>query len=305
LSRQPDSEQAAETRVRMANVFLSRGEFEKALPYAEAAAEKKSEAGMGCLIRCYQGLGDEQQEGVWHERMVDRHPSGENARERYLWSRRTGLGDAKALADEATRRLGAGSGFLRAFSRARLRQGSAQVRMGQADSQAQNAQAYSQARSGTFFWLAGRPDEAVEFYQAAAELSEDLALAAFCHSCCALIAEERGDQAGRDAALAAVAALRGPETDHYRRFASLLGKGISDKKIDPEEAEGIAASAPAADQGAMNFLLGYAMLLVGRTREAVPFLGAGSMSRTLASATLRDRGLVPGKIKNPDKQESE
>ncbi|HEV3339866.1 MAG TPA: hypothetical protein VG125_05900, partial [Pirellulales bacterium] len=111
LSRQPNNEQAAQTRVGMANVFISRGEWEKALPYAEAAAAKKSEEAMACLIRCYQGLGDEEEEGVWHERIVDRHPSGENARERYLWSRRTGLGDAKGLGEEAAMRLGAGNAF--------------------------------------------------------------------------------------------------------------------------------------------------------------------------------------------------
>src|SRR4029077_11985332 len=58
LSQQPDDEQATNVRVEMANVFVTRGEWEKALPYVEAAASKNSEAGMAALIRCYQGLGD-------------------------------------------------------------------------------------------------------------------------------------------------------------------------------------------------------------------------------------------------------
>lgn len=84
----------AQTRVEIANFFMQRKEWEKAKPYAEAAAESWAEWAMLCAVRCYQGLLDEEQEGVWLGRLLERYPSRNHALNYFYWCHRTGLGDA-------------------------------------------------------------------------------------------------------------------------------------------------------------------------------------------------------------------
>lgn len=84
----------AQTRVEIANFFMERKEWEKAKPYAEAAAESWAEWAMLCAVRCYAGLLDEEQEGVWRGRLVERYPSYAHAENYFFWCCRTGLGDA-------------------------------------------------------------------------------------------------------------------------------------------------------------------------------------------------------------------
>jgi tetratricopeptide (TPR) repeat protein len=280
LSRQPDDEQTASFRVGMANVFISRSAWEQALPYAESAAKKQSQAAMACLIRCYQGLGDDQQEGAWHERIVERYPSAANAREHYLWSRRTGLGDAQVLADRAFSRIGPEQEF---------------------------AQLNEQMRFAAFYWLSRRVDDAIRCYESAASMAEDPGSPAFCRLCIALIDQEKGDQASRDEALAQLSTLRGPEARPFQNLKSWWNNGLAAKNLDPDGAQQLVADAPRERKPAMNFLVGYALLLNQQTQDAVPFLqtaatlgqGAGAPSRALAAAALRDRGLVPGRLAEP------
>ncbi|HJT35202.1 MAG TPA: hypothetical protein VJ783_24470 [Pirellulales bacterium] len=280
LAHSADGAQASSLRLEIANTFLARGEWEKALPYAEASAATNSEAGMICLIRCYQGLGDDEQEGAWHERITDRFPSAATARDHYLWSRRTGLGDARALADRALTRIGPGQLF---------------------------AAPAEQMRFAAFYWLAHRPDEAIRCYELAASMAPEQGNPAFCHLCIALISEEKGDRASRDEALAQATAMRRPESQHFQKLSDWLSEGFAAQKLDVDAAGQFVAEAPRNDRPAMNYLVGYAMLLTRQSQDAVQFLqmaatlgqGAGAPSRTLASAALRDRGLIPGRLNEP------
>lgn len=86
----------AQTRVEIANFFMQRKEFERAKPYAEAAAESWAEWAMLCAVRCDQGLLDEEQEGIWLGRLLERYPSRNHAVHYFYWCHRTGLGDADA-----------------------------------------------------------------------------------------------------------------------------------------------------------------------------------------------------------------
>lgn len=282
LARLEDDETKASLRIDVANVFLDRGEYGKALPYAAAAVEKNSEPAMDCMVRCHLGLGDDEEEGLWHERISDRYPSARNAREQYFWSRRSGLGDAAALAEAALLRIGPEQEF---------------------------APLGEQLRYAAFFWLTHHFDDAVGCYQRVAGMAhDDPGKSAFANVCIALIGQEQGDAAARDAALETLAALRGADVDQFRRTATWLAAGLKAKHLDIAAAQQIAADAPAAYQPAINFVLGYALALAGQAQDAVPFLQTAStlrqapeaMSRTLAAAALRDRGLVPGKLRQGD-----
>lgn len=276
LARVDDQQAAASVRVEMANVLIGRGEWTLALPYAEEAAKKKSEAAMAALIRCYQGLGEDELEGDWHERIVDRYPGAAHAREYYLWSRRTGLRDAQRLRNDAMLRIGPQQPF---------------------------APADEQIRYAAFYWLARRPDDAIRCYELASSMADHAAVTAFAGLCIALLSEEKGDTGGRDQALADVAALGDADVKHYQELAKWLG-GLADKKLSRDVAEQLSMAAPFAEKPATDYLLGYAFLLAGQTKDALTYLersatskkGANATSRTMASAVLRDRGLVPGKL---------
>lgn len=278
LGRVPDGEQATAVRLKMAGVLLSRAKYEAALPYALAAAEKKSETAMNYVIQCYQGLGDDEQEGVWHERIEERYASAVHAREHYLWSRRTGLGDSQALADRALARIGQGQLFAMPFE---LR------------------------RYAAFYWLSHRLDDAIRCYELAAEMDRPQGNPAFSYLSIALLNQEKNDAAARDEALAQISDVS--TSEQFLKLAKWLEAGFAAKSLDVDEAQELAATAPRNDQPAINFLIGYALLLSRQPNDAVPFLetaatlnqGATAPSRTLAAATLRDRGLNPGPLQEP------
>ena len=84
-------------RVQIANQYMDQGEWEKARPYAAEAAESWAEWAMLCAIRCYRGLGDEDHEGIWRERIVERYPQTHHWLDYYIWARRTGSHKAQQL----------------------------------------------------------------------------------------------------------------------------------------------------------------------------------------------------------------
>jgi tetratricopeptide (TPR) repeat protein len=91
----------ARVRVKIANHFMEKGEWEQARPYADAAAETYAAWAMLCAARCYEGLGDYQTAEQWVARMAERY-DGQQV-EWFVWCKRTGHGNveqAAALARE-------------------------------------------------------------------------------------------------------------------------------------------------------------------------------------------------------------
>ncbi len=81
----------------IANYYMSQGEFEKALPYAERAAESWSGRPMLCAANCREGLRQWDRAALWMQRVSDRYARSSGFKY-LLWCARTGHGDRQAAA---------------------------------------------------------------------------------------------------------------------------------------------------------------------------------------------------------------
>ena len=141
--------------------------WEEARPYALAAAETWAQWGMLCAARCYEGLKDWKTADLWIRRADDRYPDS-GWTNWYQFCQRTGHGDIEAA---------------RAFTEERLK--AVEGRAGLAD-----------LRTAAYFYRSTRALEKARgaLTQAAAMDPRDPSLAVDL----ALVADELGDQAGRD-----------------------------------------------------------------------------------------------------------
>jgi tetratricopeptide (TPR) repeat protein len=89
----------ARVQVTIANHLRAKGEKEKALSYAEAAAETWAEWAMQCASQCNEDLENWDRAEMWIRRASERYPAG--ARNWMNWCQRTGKGDLKAATQVA------------------------------------------------------------------------------------------------------------------------------------------------------------------------------------------------------------
>jgi tetratricopeptide (TPR) repeat protein len=89
--KQPDfGLEQARARVAVAEHFMLGGKFDKALPYAEEAAETFAEWAMLCAADCLTGLGRWAEAEQYLQLVAERYPG--SAMNWYLWCQRTGKG---------------------------------------------------------------------------------------------------------------------------------------------------------------------------------------------------------------------
>ncbi|HTM53392.1 MAG TPA: hypothetical protein VL175_05160, partial [Pirellulales bacterium] len=81
-------------QVELADHFMERGEWNKAKPYAEEAAQSGAFAGMACAARLYEGLGEFERADTVVSQLAERYPDALTYR--YYWCMRTGRGDEQA-----------------------------------------------------------------------------------------------------------------------------------------------------------------------------------------------------------------
>ncbi len=136
----------ASLRVQIANYYMDRSEWENAKPYAEEAAESWAEWAMLCAIRCYRGLGDDENEGLWQARLVERYPNVRHMIELYAWARRTGQDESEQMFRQIEPSIAA---------------------------IAQQANASSQFMVGLFYQLGKQPRRALTAYRKGAEERSD------------------------------------------------------------------------------------------------------------------------------------
>jgi tetratricopeptide (TPR) repeat protein len=86
----------ARIRVEIAKDFMSRKEWDKAVPYAEAAAQSWASWAMECAVQCYEGQTDFRRAELWARRRAERYPAA--AADWFQWCLRTGHGDVRAAA---------------------------------------------------------------------------------------------------------------------------------------------------------------------------------------------------------------
>jgi tetratricopeptide (TPR) repeat protein len=103
--QQPDTGlDHAKVRERLARHFMQRGQWDKAMPYADAAAETWAAWAMECASECHEGAGDWKNAELWVRRVSERYEGSEL--DWWLWCERTGHGDKAAARAFATKSLG-------------------------------------------------------------------------------------------------------------------------------------------------------------------------------------------------------
>jgi tetratricopeptide (TPR) repeat protein len=91
----------ARVQADIAQHFMGRRDFQRALPYAEASAESWAGWAMSTAAKCNEGLGDYQRAELWMRRLSERYDS--SWIDWYLWCERTGKGDVRAARQQARR----------------------------------------------------------------------------------------------------------------------------------------------------------------------------------------------------------
>ncbi len=153
-------------RVQMAEHFMGLGEWDKAWPYAEAAAGTGIYRALVCAAQCAEGRKNWDAAEAYNRQITESNPGGGWAAW-YLFCKRTGQGDAEAAGDFADRVLAKGG---------------------------EGASATSPTAIGYFYWLRGDPKKAEQYFRKA----YDSAPSATTCTPLILVADERGDTTTRD-----------------------------------------------------------------------------------------------------------
>jgi tetratricopeptide (TPR) repeat protein len=261
-------------RVELANHHRRLKQYDKALPYAEAAAATWAGAGMACAAQCREAMGDWEQSELWQRRITERYPDS-SWMGWFIWCRRTGHGDLAAA---------------RAFAKQHVA------------SLGENPSDGVREWVATFHLLDGSPREALPILRSldgtAPNTIRGFMIAA--------LADELGDVAGRDRALAGLLSL--PETKEtkldglvrvIRDGLAAGGGGHIDK----------AAFVAAVNEGAeakRSIVAVFAAKLLhahGDSEKAadilhqlIPALGNSGWAQTVAQLSLRDWEKPSGKV---------
>ena len=221
----------AQVQVKVARYFMARGNYAKAQPYAEAAAQTWAEWAMECASECYQGLGDWAKSEEWIRNASERYPGA--AWRWWHWCEHTGRGDLHAAAALAWQYLG-------------------------------TIQVDAKANAGALMDLAvyyiteGHPEQAIAVLRQRMANFPGLVSALTR----ALIAEERGDSATRDEALDSlekVAANVERDQPGVMQLAHLLGNASragGAGKLDLDEVDHCLARLNPKDRPNMNYFVG-------------------------------------------------
>jgi tetratricopeptide (TPR) repeat protein len=189
-------------RVDLANYYIGLKQFDKALPYAEAAAATWAGKGMYCAAICHEWMGHWDQAELWIKRATERYPQSDWMAW-YIWCQRTGHGDLAAA---------------RASAMASMASFGDQPAVGLRD------------WIGIFHMIDGSPKEALAILLPLQDKSptpiRGLTIASQ--------AEALGDSATRDRVLASLDAL--PQTQQLKLASSLklLRATLAGEKFDPE-----------------------------------------------------------------------
>jgi tetratricopeptide (TPR) repeat protein len=241
----------AKVRVEIANYYMTNGMWEKAQPYAEAAAETWAGWAMQCAVRCYEGMKDWERAELWVRRLSERYP-GSALREWLNFCRRTGHGDieaAKALVEQ--------------FVAAAGDPGPAAV--------ADRAQAAGPMQDGFASWLGGSTKEAMDSLRKAYESTKPLMAG------CALmaLADEEGDSAQRDAILADLCAkqrVKAPRMiEVLQMFRDSFARG--DREVPDLKALDLAVENVKPNlRGNTEFYVGWLLRKRGKRQDAEAYL---------------------------------
>jgi tetratricopeptide (TPR) repeat protein len=129
----------ARIQVLVAEHFMNQGAFAKARPFADAAALTSSRSAMTTALRCAEAMNDWKNAELWARRMSERFPES-CWDEWFLFCKRTGTGDVESARTFADQYVAVASQHPLGIKRQDL---------------------------GFFYWLAGKPEKAIDSFRAA------------------------------------------------------------------------------------------------------------------------------------------
>ena len=162
----------AKVRVDLAEYFMSRKEWDKAMVYAEDAAESWAGWAMVCAARCAEGAEHWDQAETWYQRNAERYPDY-SFTDWYFFCKRTGHGNI-AAAREFTEQ------YIHSL----------------------NNDAGRDVMEGCFYWLDGQHEKARTVFSTAYNQSKQLGSGL----CLAVLVDEAGDAVRRNSLLKEIAA---------------------------------------------------------------------------------------------------
>ena len=261
----------AKANEKLAYHYMRLGDYRKALPYGQAAADSYSGWGLQCAAHCYEGLGDFDAAETLYRAISERYRGSDVAW--YAWCLRTGRGDVEAARAAAQETFG---------------------RWRQFDTDGRRKSTFA------FYDLAeGRFAEALDLYVQASDASGIERETLFA----ALLADQLGDSALRDERLAKV--LSGSVSNYSLDYcAEAIRDDLAGRRLEADAAlAGVRRTSYAWGVATeAYFLLGWYFENRDRLEEARQFyrLAAaspviGTQADILASIALRRLGEEAGK----------
>jgi tetratricopeptide (TPR) repeat protein len=240
----------ARVRVQIARRFMGNKQWDKAWPYAEAAAGAWAQWAMQCASECAQGMGNMEQAELWVRRSSERYESG--AMEWYCFCVRTG----KGAIDEA-RKLAA--------------QRAAEL--------AESADFDAASRAGLFYMTADKLPEALAVFRKIVA-REPLNKVASLWT--ALLADMQKDTKTRDEALKSLQAMpAGPPSDAtnaYQKLGGLFAEALAGKELQKLAVDKVVDSVPLFNRPNLCFLAGRFQEVHGKTEEAILYYKMGALN---------------------------
>ncbi|WP_435018915.1 tetratricopeptide repeat protein [Tundrisphaera sp. TA3] len=271
----------AQVQVELANHFMEQKDWDKALPYAEAAAETWAGWAMACAIRCHEGRKDWEKAELWARRLSERYDNSSAAWFNFCW--RSGRGDIIAAGDLMAQHVladpdNAGPGELDLLA--------------------------------TYFLLLKEPGRARDAYETLlkglGDGEDDRAYRAITSIKLATLADELGDAPGRDRALEVAVENMVGKAPLFTAITRSIQAGLQAPAGTPLDLTAIdqALDEMAVDDSGLvaraniSFAVGRFAEMHGRKQEALKYFGyctqPSTPNRPLALAALRDRGVKVG-----------
>ena len=260
----------ARVRVDIAHYYMMKNDYQKARPYAEAAAQTWAAWAMFCAADCFAGLGDAEKGETWIRRVSERYDDWRFAW--YFWCLRSGKGDIRAARQLAEQKIRALGDKLSAGDRANL---------------------------AVFYLTAKRPEKATELFEAGYRQNPAESIALFLIS----LYDEQGKTQQRDRMIKELAGHNtyfGRLAGIYRDALAKGEKGLPDLKA----VENVMRALKPHQAADACYFVGSFLQRRGDTRNGLRYLDRCATAieahtqqvRSLAAFAMRESGQEPGKV---------
>jgi hypothetical protein len=214
----------AKVRVELAEYFMNRKEWDKAMVYAEDAGQSWAQWAMDCAAKCAEGAEHWEQAETWHQRNAERYASA--VYDWYLFCKRTGHGNVAAAAKFTLEYiLSLNQDDLRSFI------------------------------EGCFYWLEGQHEKARNVFSTANGSSKQSGFAL----CLAVLLDKSNDAARRNAVLKEFVAASKPAPAMASAFQyvldTILDPGDKKKGFDSKEMDRLIKACPEAQRSFASFFI--------------------------------------------------